>query len=147
MLTHFWYLDTGCLQPQFCKMSQITLSVHWQPCEDSCFVLWEPSTTLANHCGPQQHQCPLGWVPLVTAHKDADSQCSSESCCFLETAHLEHTQQQAQPVVTETHCEVHRNGQPAHSHLIADARKTALASINQSTAAGALPAFIRNALP
>jgi hypothetical protein len=42
-------------------------------------VMWEPTTMLANQREPQQCQHPLGGAPLVTANKDADIQCTSQS--------------------------------------------------------------------
>lgn len=49
-------------------------------------MMWEPPTikqVLANQCGPQQLQCPLGWVPLARAYKDVDLQPASQSQLHL----------------------------------------------------------------
>jgi hypothetical protein len=43
------------------------------------FLSWEPTTMLASQHGRHQCQRPLGQALLVTANKDADLQCASQS--------------------------------------------------------------------
>jgi hypothetical protein len=38
---------------------------------------------LANQCGPQQRQHPLGLAQIATVHKDADLRCASQSELLL----------------------------------------------------------------
>jgi hypothetical protein len=147
LLNSFWCLVTECLQPQFCKMTQITLSVHWQPCQDLCFVLLEPTTMIANQCGPQQHQSPLGRVPLVTANKDADFQCANQSELLFSWDSSSGAHTATMSLLAPTPSAGSASGhwdplwspppaltapRPARIHPAADARKTGIASTNQS---------------
>jgi hypothetical protein len=61
-------------------------------------VLQEPTTTLANQCGPQQYQRPLGRVPLMTMNKDVALQHASQSAGAAFTSRQLMWSAQQQPV-------------------------------------------------